>query len=155
MRLQKLQTTKLAKSNKWGMKRLKRSIPRSSLMMRTSTRSKYNAKKVVIDDIKFDSKAEAAYYQQLKLLKMTGEVVSFDLQPEFTLQDSFRKNGKLYRAIKYKADFLVRYSDGHEELIDIKGMLTKEFRIKQKLFEMRYMQSIKCLKLKGKQFMEV
>ncbi|EAC3886758.1 DUF1064 domain-containing protein, partial [Listeria monocytogenes] len=45
--------------------------------------------------------------------------------------------------------------DGHEELIDIKGMLTKEFRIKQKLFEMRYMQSIKCVKLKGGQFVEV
>ncbi|EAE7029376.1 DUF1064 domain-containing protein, partial [Listeria monocytogenes] len=54
-----------------------------------------------------------------------------------------------------KADFLVRYSDGHEELIDIKGMLTKEFRIKQKLFELRYMQSIKCLKLKGRNFVEV
>ncbi|EJB4742911.1 DUF1064 domain-containing protein [Listeria monocytogenes] len=133
---------------------MRQSIPRTSLTRRTNTRSKYNAKKVVIDNIKFDSKAEAAY-QQLKLLKLTGEVTSFDLQPEFTLQDSFRKNGKLYRAIKYKADFLVRYSDGHEELIDIKGMLTKEFRIKQKLFEMRYMQSIKCLKLKGKQFMEV
>lgn len=155
MRLQKLQTTKLAKLKKWGTKRLKRSIPRTSLTKRTSTRSKYNAKKVVIDDIKFDSKAEAAYYQQLKLLKMTGEVVSFDLQPEFVLQESFRKNGKLYRAIKYKADFLVRYKDGHEELIDIKGMLTKEFRIKQKLFELRYMQSIKCVKLKGRQFVEV
>ncbi|MCX71368.1 DUF1064 domain-containing protein [Listeria monocytogenes] len=134
---------------------MKRSIPRSSLMRRTSTRSKYNAKKVVIDDIKFDSKAEAAYYQQLKLLKMSGEVVSFDLQPEFVLQDSFRKNGKLYRAIKYKADFLVLYKDGHEELIDVKGMLTKEFRIKQKLFELRYMQSIKCLKQKGRNFVEV
>ncbi len=155
MQLQKSQTTKLEKLNKWGMKRLKRSIPRSSLMRRTSTRSKYNAKKVVIDDIKFDSKAEAAYYQQLKLLKMTGEVVSFNLQPEFVLQESFRKNGKLYRAIKYKADFLVLYKDGHEELIDVKGMLTKEFRIKQKLFELRYMQSIKCVKLKGRQFVEV
>lgn len=155
MRLQKSQTTKLEKSNKWGTKKLRQSIPRSSLTRRTSTRSKYNAKKVVIDNIKFDSKAEAAYYQQLKLLKMTGEVVSFDLQPEFVLQESFRKNGKLYRAIKYKADFLVRYSDGHEELIDIKGMLTKEFRIKQKLFELRYMQSIKCLKQKGRNFVEV
>ncbi len=155
MRLQKSQTTKLEKSNKWGTKKLRQSIPRSSLTRRTSTRSKYNAKKVVIDNIKFDSKAEAAYYQQLKLLKMTGEVVSFDLQPEFVLQESFRKNGKLYRAIKYKAGFLVRYSDGHEELIDVKGMLTKEFRIKQKLFELRYMQSIKCLKLKGGQFVEV
>ncbi|AKI53134.1 DUF1064 domain-containing protein [Listeria monocytogenes] len=134
---------------------MKRSIPRTSLTRRTSTRNKYNAKKVVIDDIKFDSKAEAAYYQQLKLLKMTGEVVSFDLQPEFILQDSFVKNGKKYHAIKYRADFLVRYKDGHEELIDVKGMLTKEFRIKQKLFELRYMQSIKCVKLKGRQFVEV
>ncbi|EFQ6845998.1 DUF1064 domain-containing protein [Listeria monocytogenes] len=134
---------------------MKRSIPRTSLTKQTSTRSKYNAKKVVIDNIKFDSKAEAAYYQQLKLLKMSGEVVSFDLQPEFILQDSFVKNGKKYHAIKYRADFLVRYKDGHEELIDIKGMLTKEFQIKQKLFELRYMQSIKCLKLKGRQFVEV
>lgn len=134
---------------------MRRSIPLTSLTRRTSTRSKYNAKKVVIDNIKFDSKAEAAYYQQLKLLKMSGEVVSFDLQPEFILQDSFVKNGKKYHAIKYRADFLVRYKDGHEELIDIKGMLTKEFRIKQKLFEMRYMQSIKCLKQKGRNFVEV
>ncbi|EKZ4501921.1 DUF1064 domain-containing protein [Listeria monocytogenes] len=134
---------------------MKRSIPRTSLTKRTSTRSKYNAKKVVIDNVKFDSKAEAAYYEQLKLLKMSGEVVSFDLQPEFILQDSFVKNGKKYHAIKYRADFLVRYKDGHEELIDIKGMLTKEFRIKQKLFEMRYMQSIKCLKQKGRNFVEV
>ncbi|EKK7201515.1 DUF1064 domain-containing protein [Listeria innocua] len=134
---------------------MKRNIRRTSLTKQASTRSKYNAKKVVIDNIKFDSKAEAAYYQQLKLLKMTGEVVSFDLQPEFVLQESFRKNGKLYRAIKYKADFLVLYKDGHEELIDVKGMLTKEFRIKQKLFELRYMQSIKCVKLKGRQFVEV
>ncbi|EGS8477545.1 TPA: DUF1064 domain-containing protein [Listeria monocytogenes] len=134
---------------------MKRNIRRTSLTKQASTRSKYNAKKVVIDNIKFDSKAEAAYYQQLKLLKMSGEVVSFDLQPEFILQDSFVKNGKKYHAIKYRADFLVRYKDGHEELIDIKGMLTKEFRIKQKLFELRYMQSIKCLKLKGRQFVEV
>ncbi|EAE0294202.1 DUF1064 domain-containing protein [Listeria monocytogenes] len=134
---------------------MKRSIPRTSLTRRTSTRSKYNAKKVVIDDIKFDSKAEAAYYQQLKLLKMSGEVVSFDLQPEFILQDSFVKNGKKYHAIKYRADFLVRYKDGHEELIDVKGMLTNEFILKRKLFEMRYMQSIKCVKLKGGQFVEV
>ncbi|HAO6064176.1 TPA: DUF1064 domain-containing protein [Listeria monocytogenes] len=134
---------------------MRRNIRRTSLTRQPSTRSKYNAKKVVIDNIKFDSKAEAAYYQQLKLLKMSGEVVSFDLQPEFILQDSFVKNGKKYHAIKYRADFLVRYKDGHEELIDIKGMLTKEFRIKQKLFELRYMQSIKCLKLKGRNFVEV
>lgn len=155
MRLQKSQTTKLVRLNQWGTKKLRRNIRRTSLTRQTNTRSKYNAKKVVIDNITFDSKAEAAYYQQLKLLKMSGEVVSFDLQPEFILQDSFVKNGKKYHAIKYRADFLVRYSDGHEELIDVKGMLTNEFILKRKLFEMRYMQSIKCMKLKSGQFVEV
>ncbi|EOX7075487.1 hypothetical protein ACPUZM_002940, partial [Listeria monocytogenes] len=34
-------------------------------------------------------------------------------------------------------------------------MLTNEFILKRKLFEMRYMQSIKCVKLKGGEFLEV
>ncbi|EAE5719438.1 DUF1064 domain-containing protein [Listeria monocytogenes] len=42
---------------------MRQSIPRTSLTRRTNTRSKYNAKKVVIDNIKFDSKAEAARLQ--------------------------------------------------------------------------------------------
>lgn len=84
---------------------MRQSIPRSSLTRRTNTRSKYNAKKVVIDNIKFDSKAEAAYYQQLKLLKLTGEVTSFDLQPEFTLQDSFRKTENCIERLNIKLIF--------------------------------------------------
>lgn len=100
--------------------------------------SKYNNKKVVCDGITFDSKAERDYYLYLLDLKQRGIVTDVQLQPSFLLQEKFRKNGKLYREITYKADFEVRYADGHVEIIDVKGMVTKDFAIKQKLFEYKY-----------------
>ncbi|PKG28791.1 DUF1064 domain-containing protein [Cytobacillus horneckiae] len=109
-------------------------------------RSKYGNKKVVVDGHTFDSKAEAKYYQQLKWLQQANQIESFKLQPRYLLQEGFKKNGKTYRAIHYKADFEVHKLDGTVEIIDIKGAITKEFSIKRKLFEMKYMDSIKLLK---------
>lgn len=100
--------------------------------------SKYNNKKVVYAGITFDSKAERDYYLYLLDLKQRGIVTDIQLQPSFLLQEKFRKNGKLYRDITYKADFEVTYADGHVEIIDVKGMVTKDFAIKQKLFEYKY-----------------
>lgn len=100
--------------------------------------SKYNNKKVVYAGITFDSKAERDYYLYLLDLKQRGIVTDIQLQPSFLLQEKFRKNGKLHREITYKADFEVTYADGHVEIIDVKGMVTKDFAIKQKLFEYKY-----------------
>ncbi len=101
--------------------------------------SKYLNKKTVVDNIKFASQKEASYYQDLKLLYRAGEVVKFELQPEFILQDKFKKNGKAIRAIKYVADFLVTYKDGHVEIVEVKGFKKKEvWLLKQKMFEYRY-----------------
>lgn len=100
--------------------------------------SKYNNKKVVCDGITFDSKAERDYYLYLLDLKQRGIVTDVQLQPSFLLQEKFRKNGKLYREITYKADFEATYADGHVEIVDVKGMVTKDFAIKQKLFEYKY-----------------
>lgn len=100
--------------------------------------SKYNNKKVVYAGITFDSKAERDYYLYLLELKERGIVTDIQLQPSFLLQPKFRKNGKLYREITYKADFEVTYADGHVEIVDVKGMVTKDFAIKQKLFEYKY-----------------
>lgn len=100
--------------------------------------SKYNNKKVAYAGITFDSKAERDYYLYLLDLKQRGIVTNIQLQPSFLLQEKFRKNGKLYREITYKADFEVTYADGHIEIVDVKGMVTKDFAIKQKLFEYKY-----------------
>ena len=101
-------------------------------------RSKYNNKKTVVDGIVFDSKKEARYYDALKLLQQAGEVTKIELQPKFELLPTFKKNGVTHRAITYIADFKVTYADGKVEIVDVKGIETQVFKIKQKLFEYKY-----------------
>lgn len=99
--------------------------------------AKYNSKKIVIDGITFDSQLESKYYLHLKELKEQGRIEDFELQPTFELLPGFKYNGKSYRAIKYKADFKVTYKD-RVEIVDTKGVITKYFAIKKKLFLYNY-----------------
>lgn len=100
--------------------------------------SKYNARKTSLDGITFDSKAEAEYFIHLKEKLARKEIQGFGTQPEFILQESFKKNGKTYREIKYVADFLITHLDGSTEIVDVKGYETADFKIKKKLFEKKY-----------------
>ena len=68
-------------------------------------KNKFNAKKVVIDGIKFDSTKEGNRYRELKLQQHCGFISDLKLQPEFVLQDGFRRDGKWIYPIKYIADF--------------------------------------------------
>lgn len=101
---------------------------------------KYNNKKTEIDGILFDSEMESKYYRYLQEQKKEGVVVGFWLQPTYELIPSFRKNKRSIRPIKYKADYLVQYADGHKEIIDIKteATMTPVFRLKWKLFDYTY-----------------
>ena len=113
--------------------------------------NKYKNKKTIVDGIKFDSEMESHYYIYLKHLKEIGEVVDFEMQPAFLLQEGFNLNGKRIRAITYKADFKVIYKDGHEEVIDVKGKLTEEFKIKRKMLLYRYRDiNFKCVQERGR-----
>ncbi|PEX52509.1 hypothetical protein COK25_08345 [Bacillus cereus] len=100
--------------------------------------NKYNAKKVEVDGIIFHSKAESDYYSGLKIWQAAGEITSFELQPRFTLQPAFAKNGKSFKAITYIADFMVYLPNGDVEVVDIKGMVTETFAVKKKMFEYKY-----------------
>lgn len=100
--------------------------------------TKYNNKKTVVDGIVFDSKDEALYYEALKNMKSNGLIKEFRLQPKFILQEAFVKNDKKYRPIYYIADFRVINNDDSFYIVDIKGMLTTEFKIKMKLFNYKY-----------------
>lgn len=99
--------------------------------------SKYHNQKIIIDGIKFDSKAEGRRYQELKLLQRAGEIEDLQLQPKFLLQPSFKKNGKTYRKIEYIADF--DYYVGNKLIVeDVKGMETEVFKLKKKMFDYKY-----------------
>jgi hypothetical protein len=99
---------------------------------------KYNAKRTEIDGISFDSKVEGQYYLYLKQQQIEGKIKRFEMQPIFTLQEGFRKNGKYFRPILYIADFKVYLNDGSIQIIDVKGFETPDFKIKRKLFEAKY-----------------
>ena len=101
--------------------------------------SKYNARKVEIDGITFDSLKEAARYKELKLLERTGEIADLELQPKFVLLDSFYYEGKKEREISYVADF--KYYDkakARTVVEDVKGFKTDVYKIKRKLFLSMY-----------------
>lgn len=99
--------------------------------------SKYNNQKVQIDMVVLDSKLEAERYKELKLLERAKVIKNLKLQVPFLLQESFRKNGKTYKKIEYRADFV--YEENGKTIVeDTKGIKTDVFKIKQKLFEYKY-----------------
>lgn len=87
-------------------------------------KSKYNAKKTVIDGVKFDSKAEGEYYLFLKKMEELGRIAIIELQPKVYLTKS---------KILYKPDFKI-LEDGQEVYIDVKGMQTPVFNMKKRLW---------------------
>ena len=100
---------------------------------------KYNAKKIVVDGIKFDSKKEAARYEVLKGLELVGKIDRLELQPRFVLMDGFRYEGKAIRKIEYVADFLYRDLSTCELIVeDVKGVKTDVYKLKKKLFLKHY-----------------
>jgi len=93
----------------------------------------------MVDGITFASKKEANRYSELKIMQRAGIIKKFTLQPEFILQEGYRrKDGKAIRPIKYIADFKVEYPDGHIEIEDTKGVETQLFKIKRKILECKY-----------------
>ena len=80
---------------------------------------KWVAKKVVVDGIKFDSKAEAARYGELLFLERAGEVFDIKVHPRFPLV----VNG--IQVAVYIADF--RYLDKRRNIVveDVKSPVSR------------------------------
>ncbi len=95
---------------------------------------KYNAKPIEFDGFKFDSKKEAKRYLELKVLEKAGKIRDLKLQPVFLLQEGFYRNGKAIRQMTYRADFEYVDDRGVRIVEDVKGVVTKEYAIKKKLF---------------------
>ena len=97
-------------------------------------RSKYGARKVVIDGVTFDSAKEARRYGELKVLEAAGEITDLVLQPSF---DLLVLGGA--KVGTYRADF--GYVDCHtKERVteDCKGMRTSIYKLKKKIVEAVY-----------------
>jgi hypothetical protein len=95
---------------------------------------KYHNQKQEIDGIVFDSKKEAKVYLDLKLMQQAGDIKGFDRQVVFELIPSQKEGKKIIeRAVTYRADFVIKHTDGAMTAIDAKGMRTPAYVIKRKL----------------------
>ncbi|WP_027039103.1 DUF1064 domain-containing protein [Mesorhizobium ciceri] len=104
--------------------------------------NKYGAKKTTLDGITFDSKAEAARYASLKQMERCGAIYNLRLQTWHELKAA---NGAV--ACRYRADFdYFDTSTGDPVTEDVKGVLTRDFKIKAKLFREQYGREIKVVK---------
>lgn len=121
---------------------------------RTAKTNKYNAKKVSVDGIEFDSKKEARRYQELLLLQKAGEIYMLERQKVYELLPAQREpdtvgkrggviKGKLLeRAVEYVADFVYTDKNGKTVVEDVKGFREggayAVFVLKRKLMLYRY-----------------
>lgn len=101
---------------------------------RQKKKTKYGSKKTWIDGICFDSRLEAKYYNNLKLLHQAGAIKGFCRQPEFVLAEGNEED----RAITYKADFIIFHLDGTTEIVDVKGYEPEQWKRTHKQFRLKY-----------------
>ena len=90
---------------------------------------KYNNTKIRVDGRLFDSKAEAARWQELQLLERAGEITELECQVEYELIP--KQKGE--RAVKYIADFRYVDHEGKTVVEDTKGVRTPVYILKRKL----------------------
>lgn len=122
-----------------------------------SKKSKYGAKKTVIDGKSFDSKKEAKRFEELRILEKAGTISELKTQVKYILIPAQRepdqigvrggrKKGKVIeRECSYMADFAYKNSEGKTVVEDTKGFRTKEYIIKRKL--MLYIYGIRIIEI--------
>jgi hypothetical protein len=117
--------------------------PEYAGMLDTPKSSKYGNVRVQVDGRWFDSKREAARWQELKFRHQAGEIDELETQPQFPLHimELYRSQAPIVvkTVATYIADF--RYRDlrtGEIIVEDVKSPATREkkvYRLKRKIAE--------------------
>jgi hypothetical protein len=89
-----------------------------------------------IDGILFGSKLESDYYRYLKMRVSSGAVIFFLRQVAFHLPGNTR----------YVVDFQEFHADGSVHFVDVKGIETDKFKMKQRQVEDLYPVEIEIVK---------
>lgn len=89
--------------------------------------------------VTYDSLTELRFLQEYIEPKMKdGEILSYERQVEYVLQDKFKYNGKTILPIKYRSDFNVIWADGTLQVFDVKGNPDNLSLLKRKMIWAKY-----------------
>lgn len=95
---------------------------------------KYRNEPVELNGERFDSKAEAARWAQLRLLERAGEIRELRRQVRYELVPSQRTAaGKHVAPVAYVADMVYLDGQGRQVVEDVKGFRTADYKLKVKL----------------------
>ena len=99
---------------------------------------KYGARRTEYAGVVYDSAGESGYARRLDLLKAAGKIHGWRRGGEWVLLDS--PTGKRRDGITYRPDFEVwdTPDGGGFRVVDFKGVVTREFRLKARLWRARY-----------------
>lgn len=104
------------------------SLTEARKLLKPKSKSKYGNRKTVVDGRKYDSAREAAYCEGLIKLEKAGEISGLVFQRRFAL---LGPTGELMAT--YIADACFIDHEGRFRCQDVKGFVTREFKLKKKM----------------------
>jgi hypothetical protein len=109
--------------------------------MRFRPRHKYHAIPIVLDGVRYASKAEAEWVSYRLFLLRVGQFAAVRRQPQYQLGD-----------IRYRADDEVTDLDGHVFAEDVKGVETPRFRLVRRLWPKYGPCPLRVVKCRGRKW---
>ena len=106
----------------------RREILKQSDKPKTAKRNKFNAQKVELDGMTFDSKKEHKRYIELKAMQQRGEIFGLEHHTKFELAPKTKLEGekRVKPALRYFADFTYYISTGEYIVEDVKSAATRK-----------------------------
>ena len=68
----------------------------------------------------------------------SGEIIKWERQVKFTLQEGFVYKGKKILPITYIADYIIYWNDKTRTVVDVKGNPDQVAKLKKKLYQYKY-----------------
>lgn len=105
----------------------RREILKQSDKSKTAKRNKFNAQKIELDGLTFDSKKEHKRYTELKAMEQRGEIFGLEHHTKFELAPKTKLEGekRAKPALRYFADFTYHIISGDYIVEDVKSAATR------------------------------
>ncbi|WP_336982542.1 DUF1064 domain-containing protein [Acinetobacter modestus] len=111
-----------------SVEQYRREILKQSEKPKAKTRNKFNAQKVDMDGMTFDSKKEHKRYIELKAMQQRGEIFGLEHHTKFELAPKVKIEGekRVKPALRYFADFTYYIINGEYIVEDVKSEATRK-----------------------------
>ena len=111
-----------------SVEQYRREILKQSDKPKAAKRNKFNAQKVELDGMTFDSKKEHKRYIELKAMQQRGEIFGLEHHTKFELAPKTKLEGEKRSkpALRYFADFTYYIISGEYIVEDVKSEVTRK-----------------------------